>query len=354
MVNPSDTITTTGIRQRRPRAGERTRGAVDALQTKIAVDLQNLPADSYQEVLRTNIAELPDAAGCDAAFLALMSDDGRNLEPVFAAKAGFAQCTPEVLGGERLDDWPWLVGRLGHLKVIEIDDTTAGPKAASAELGRLAELHIGSALVIGFAVHGEVAGFLGLANEHGKNGWDANLHLLIKLIGASLATGLERLRDHEILDELRERNDLISMTANDGIWDFDGLTKHVDLSRRWKQMLGYGEDEEDVLLDWYRLVHPDDMARVQSRMREHLEGKTLFFESVHRMKHQSGDWRWMSSRAKAVLDKNGRLLRLLGAEVDITERKLYEEALFREKESAQITLQSIGDGVITTDAWGSV
>ena len=58
----------------------------------------------------------------------------------------------------------------------------------------------------------------------------------------------------------------------------------------------------------------------------------------------------MSSRAKAVLDTNGRLIRLLGVEVDITERKLYEEALFREKESAQITLQSIGDGVITTDA----
>ena len=34
---------------------------------------------------------------------------------------------------------------------------------------------------------------------------------------------------------------------------------------------------------------------------------------------------------------------------DITERKLYEDALFKEKESAQITLQSIGDGVITTD-----
>ena len=49
-------------------------------------------------------------------------------------------------------------------------------------------------------------------------------------------------------------------------------------------------------------------------------------------------------------DEKGRLIRLLGVEVDITERKLYEEALFREKESAQITLRSIGDGVITTDA----
>jgi len=39
----------------------------------------------------------------------------------------------------------------------------------------------------------------------------------------------------------------------------------------------------------------------------------------------------------------------VGVELDVTERKLYEDALFKEKESAQITLQSIGDGVITTD-----
>jgi diguanylate cyclase (GGDEF)-like protein/PAS domain S-box-containing protein len=85
-------------------------------------------------------------------------------------------------------------------------------------------------------------------------------------------------------------------------------------------------------------------------MREHLEGKSLLFESVHRMRHQNGEWRWMMSRAKAKLDEKGRLLRLLGVEVDITETKLYEEALFRKTESAQITLRSIGDGVITTDA----
>ena len=52
----------------------------------------------------------------------------------------------------------------------------------------------------------------------------------------------------------------------------------------------------------------------------------------------------------ACSDDKGRLRRLIGVETDITEQKVYEEALFREKESAQITLQSIGDGVVTTDA----
>lgn len=337
-------------RSRRPRAGERNRGAVDALQTKIAVNLQDLDPQEYLDQLRDNINELPDASGCDAAFLALFSDDGLSIETVLTSGSTFSGCNPEVLTGELLEDWPWLSRRLRCLRIIEVDDTDAGPKSAAQEMERLAELKIGSCLIIGFAVQGEIAGFLALANEHPLDVWDANLHLLMKLVGASLTSGLERLRATELLNELEERNELVSQTANDGIWDFDAQSKRIKLSRRWKAMLGYDEDEEDVSPDWYRLVHPDDMARVQAKMREHLEGKSQLFESVHRMRHQNGEWRWMMSRAKAKLDEKGRLLRLLGVEVDITDTKLYEEALFRKTESAQITLRSIGDGVITTDA----
>jgi len=350
LTKSPDSSDTTTVRHRRPRAGTRTRGAADALQTKIAVGVLNLDPEQYQEQLQANISELPDAAGCDAAFIALFSEDGTEIESVIAAAAGFAQANPEVMIGQQLDDWKWLRKRLGHLKVVEVADTLKGARSSKAELERLSELHIGSILMIGFSVHDELAGFLALANENAVENWDANLHLLLKLIGASLAVGLERTQDRDILNEMNQRNELVAATANDGIWDFDGETKRVNLSRRWKAMLGYDLDDDDVLLDWYGLVHPTDMSHVQSKMKNHLAGKSDFFESVHRMRHQNGDWRWMSSRAKAILDENGRLLRLLGVEVDITERKLYEEALFREKESAQITLQSIGDGVITTDA----
>jgi diguanylate cyclase (GGDEF)-like protein/PAS domain S-box-containing protein len=329
VTNPPDGSDNTNIRHRRPRAGTRTRGAADAVQTKIAVGVLNLDPENYLEQLQTNIADLPDAAGCDAAFVCLISDDGQEFESVVSATSKFAQANPQVLSGQQLDAWPWLSKRLGHLRVVEVADTLQGSRSSKAELAKLAELHFGSILMIGFSVHDEVAGFLALANEHAVDSWDANLHLLLKLIGASLASGLERVQDREVLNEMNERNELVAVTANDGIWDFDGESKRINLSRRWKAMLGYDIEEEDLA---------------------HLEDKTPFFESVHRMKHQNGDWRWMSSRAKAILDENGRLLRLLGVEVDITERKLYEEALFREKESAQITLQSIGDGVITTDS----
>lgn len=312
------------LQRRRPKAGERTRGTVDALQTKIAVNLQKLSADDHLEQLRANVAELPDASGCDAAFLVLIEADSGNFEHALSSSTVFCGCNPNALQGESLEDWPWLARRLGHLRLVDITDTEDAPQGAAPEFSRLAELNIASCLVIGFDVCGELAGFLAIANQRPVDVWDAGLNLLMKLIGASLASGLERMRVAALLAETEERNKLINLTANDGIWDFDGQTKKIALSRRWKEMLGYDQDREDVLPDWYRLVHPDDMARVQAKMREHLEGKTPFFESMHRMKHQSGEWRWMTSRAKALQDDKGRLVRLLGVEVDITERKLYE------------------------------
>lgn len=334
----------------RPRVGERTRGALDALHTKIAVSLQTLDADCWEEQIGKAIAELPDATGCDSAFLALFNSEGSAVDSVVASTSVFSRCNPAVLEKELLSDWPWLVKHLGHLKLVEVDDTGNGPRLARFEHARLAEIGIGSCLVIGFSLRDEPGGFLALANERAVESWDASDHLLLKLIGSSLSAGLDGLRARDQLRDLRERDSLFSLTGNDGVWDFDGLKKRIKLSRRWKEMLGYEDTGDDISPDWYRLVHPDDMIRVQSKMRAHLEGKTPFFESVHRMKHRDGHWRWMSSRAKALQDADGKLIRILGVEADITERKLYEEALFREKESAQITLRSIGDGVITTDA----
>ena len=111
------------VRRRRPPPGERNRGAVDALQTKIAVDVQNLDKDRYEEQLRDNIAALPDATGCDAAFLALFNKDFSSIETVIASSAVFSACNAEPLTGEQLANWPWLSSHLGHLKIIEISDT---------------------------------------------------------------------------------------------------------------------------------------------------------------------------------------------------------------------------------------
>ncbi len=327
---------------------------LDITCTKIAVDFQNLARNSLETTLRESLELLRAASGCDAAFVALLRAPppgaAPEIEQMHFARAAFAQCQIEALTHESLDAYPWFLSRLEPLRLTEIRDTANPHPEQRAEATRLAELRVGAWLAVGIHVQGRPAALLGLAHALPRPSWDVNLQLLLKLLGSSLASGLSRLQLESALQRLEQREQLSCETANDGLWDFDVERDEMYFSPRWKAMLGYADtDMRASPPDWRSLVHPEDMGRVQTGIREHVTGKTPLFESVHRMRHRNGEWRWVHSRAKALLDSNGRLLRLVGVEHDITERKLYEDALFREKESAQITLQSIGDGVITTD-----
>ncbi|HMK85363.1 MAG TPA: EAL domain-containing protein [Steroidobacteraceae bacterium] len=325
---------------------------IDVICTKIAVDFQMMTAQNAAGSIVSNLELLREATRADATFHASLDDEGRCHE-VQVARGMLATGNPEQLRGQGLDALPWLKSRLAPLRVSELRDT-GHPRPDQAQDAALwSNLGIGSVLIIGYFIEGRAAGILGIAGARPRDNWEVQLHLMMKLVGSSLATGLERIQIQAHLRDLEERNNLALYSANDGLWDFDTLNNRVYMSPRWKAMLGY--DEADVgPPDWRTLVHSDDMSRVQAAIRDHVAGKTPIFESLHRMRHASGEWRWVISRAKAKVDDKGRLLRLVGVELDITERKLYEEALFREKESAQITLQSIGDGVITTDAKGVI
>ena len=327
---------------------------IDVICTKIAVDFQSITAENAVTTIGANLELLREATRVDTTFHLALDFESQEFGEVQVTRGMLTTGNPEQLRGQPLDVMPWLRSRLAQLRVSELRDTSDVRADQSEDASQWSHLGIGSVLMIGYCVCGKPAGILGLANARPRESWDAQLHLLMKLLGSSLASGLERTAIQRQLRELEERNELAVDSANDGLWDFDTLNNRVYLSPRWKAMLGYDEQDIGQAPDWRTLVHSDDMSRVQSAIRDHVAGKTPIFESLHRMRHATGEWRWVISRAKAKVDEKGRLLRLVGVELDITERKLYEEALFREKESAQITLQSIGDGVITTDAKGVI
>jgi diguanylate cyclase (GGDEF)-like protein/PAS domain S-box-containing protein len=335
--------------------GGRSPGGLDVLYTKLAVDLQNLAESTCETQVQTSLDTLQENLDCDAVCLVLIDDAARTIPRVFASAGAFAASNPEILSGDDLDAWPWLDSHLAHLRLLGIPDTAAPARGQEADAARLAEMHVAAILVAGFDVAGRRAGFMAFCYGQPQPDWSTDHQLLLKLLGSSFASGLERLRSARSLEDVAERDALVISTANDGMWDFDALNNELKFSPRWQAIMGYSDEElSESPPDWRRLVHPDDLARVQARLRDHLAGKTDLFQSVHRMRRRDGQWRWVQCRAKALQDEKGRLRRLVGVETDITEQKLYEEALFREKESAQITLQSIGDGVVTTDEQSNI
>lgn len=337
-------------------AGPATRKArdLDVRLIKAAVDFQNLTREDAEPVVRQNLEALREGLGLDAMFIATFDEARTCIEGVLAAPGLFAAFNPETLSGVSLEGLPYLRERLTHNRIVEIRDTAQPRQEIAAEAAYFAALRVGAVLLIGFAVGERLGGFIAMCSTRPRESWDADLHLALKLLGASYASGVTQLAYKRHFEDLRERSELALHGANDGLWDFDLEKQTAWFSPRWQAMLGYAADELASLEDWQQLVHPEDLPRVHAALREHLEGKEPLFESVHRLRHRDGLWVWVVSRAKARVDEQGRALRIVGVDLDVTERKLYEEALYKEKESAQITLQSIGDGVITTDPDGRV
>ncbi|MCC7259063.1 MAG: EAL domain-containing protein [Gammaproteobacteria bacterium] len=329
----------------------RTAGGLDIALTKIAVDFQNLDDADAAQLIGEGVDTARAGTGCDAVCVALLDASGERVQRVFAARDTFTALNAEVLQGEALAAWPWLQKNFVHLRLLGIADTAAPAPAQAPDAARLATLNGAAMLLVGFDVAGHHAGFIAFFYGQPQPAWNADHQLLLKLLASSLAAGLERSEARRRLADIAERDAVMITTANDGTWDFDPREGRMRFSPRWLDIMGY--TEEDVAhepIDWRHLVHTEELPRVQAKLRDHIAGKTPMFESVHRMQRKDGEWRWMHCRARALLDEEGRLRRLIGVETDITEQKIYEEALFREKESAQITLQSIGDGVVTTDA----
>ena len=71
----------------------------------------------------------------------------------------------------------------------------------------------------------------------------------------------------ESLRESEERYALAAQGANDGLWDWNPVTKEIYLSSRWKEMLGYTDAEiHPDLEEWFSRIHPGDRERVKSEI----------------------------------------------------------------------------------------
>ncbi|MFZ6872950.1 PAS domain-containing protein [Undibacterium sp. Di27W] len=138
--------------------------------------------------------------------------------------------------------------------------------------------------------------------------------------------------------------------AGDGVWDLNLDTNEVVYSRRWKEMLGYKEDELPGNLDTYtRLAHPEDAARAVVQLKDNLSGKTDFFSIEQRMLCKDGSWKWVMSRGM-VVDKNaqGRPIRMIGTHTDISEQLQAAEemrTLLAENEQARAELGLANDSM---------
>jgi len=135
----------------------------------------------------------------------------------------------------------------------------------------------------------------------------------------SLSQTLTKLQDSQ------ERFSLAFRGANDGLWDWDLRSRQIHFSDRWKEMLGLA----DVSLNhdpenWFKLVHPDEIAGLKLALEEHLLGQSEALKYEYRALHADGNFRWLLTRGVASRGEDGQAVRISGSLTDITKTKAYD------------------------------
>ena len=126
--------------------------------------------------------------------------------------------------------------------------------------------------------------------------------------------------------------------TGDGVWDLDIPSGRTYFSPECYRMLGYEPGEVILSLEeWGSLLHPDDFVKTRNLVAEAVAMQRSGWGLEVRARTKQGSWRWILVRAKIVeYDPNGRPLRMLGTQVDITERKLAEKRMFHADKMAAL------------------
>ncbi len=131
-------------------------------------------------------------------------------------------------------------------------------------------------------------------------------------------------------DALRESEETLFYAlrgSSDGIWDWNVALDRYYVSPRYRELLGYSEDElPNRRSSFLGIVHPDDRPAVESAVSRHFKQRTPY-DVEYRMRHKDGSYRWFRGRGQAVWNAEGRVIRFAGASSDITAQRKAQDDL---------------------------
>ena len=138
----------------------------------------------------------------------------------------------------------------------------------------------------------------------------------------------ERKANENALLETGRRLDLATDAAQIGIWEMNLATGEAFHSRQMSSMLGYADNELGTNWDdWAKIVHPDDVKAAQQQLEALSVAPEQRYLMTFRITAKDGSVHWIESRGQVIEHHDGRVIRMAGTHLDVTERKHAEVEL---------------------------
>jgi two-component system CheB/CheR fusion protein len=176
--------------------------------------------------------------------------------------------------------------------------------------------------------------------------WQSSHALLIERDGAPRFVGITqnisaRKQAEEALRETQERLRLAQEAGEVGIWDWNVATGESYWSETLWRIFGYTDPAGlDPAVVWKKHLLPEDRARVDSLLGRLLASSAIEFRSEFRICCVDRRIRWLESVARITRDEDGRPLRMMGVNFEVTERKEADAALRSSEERLRLIVEN--------------
>ncbi|MEG3088305.1 PAS domain S-box protein [Sphingomonas sp. PB4P5] len=138
------------------------------------------------------------------------------------------------------------------------------------------------------------------------------------------------------LRETEQRYRLAAKATNDAIWDWNLATNRVDWNEAIMVLFGYAEHQVEPTGDWWiGNIHPDDRDRIDTDIHAVIDGAGGQWTAEYRFRRADGTFADVFDRGHVFRDEDGRPVRMIGAMLDLTDRKRAEKDLWELNETLE-------------------
>lgn len=153
--------------------------------------------------------------------------------------------------------------------------------------------------------------------------------------------------------EAEDRFRIVAGATTDTVWDWNLKTNGVWWSEGVLSTWGYSPDQVGKTADWWvSRLHPDDKHRILASVDQALKGDGGHWSAEYRYQAADGSYRSILDRGSIIRDLDGTAIRMIGSELELSERVTAEQALRASEERLRLTLEAAEDAVWDIDFAG--
>ena len=293
-------------------------------------------------------------------------------EHLGAARVGFAELggreyiirREHTRGAEPLVGTPLRIavrGALGEAlrrgETIVVSDVQADGRLGDDDRAAFRSLQIAALVGVARFKDGQMVAAFGV-NHDTPRAWTTGEAELVREVAERTWDAVERTRAEGALREQKQRLRLALEASAGGSWTWVPATNEVDWDERFRSLYGFAPHDPATPDAWMPRVHDDDRPGALALLDEVLTSTTRdSWEHTFRIVRSDGTMAWIQSRGRADRDADGRVTRLSGLEMDITDRRRIEDALQARRDeehdrTLRTLLETATQGIVSTDARG--